>query len=457
MASVKSQSLKCKDLHDYLKTLSAATLEKLYAHPATCLAVFRELPTIAKHYVMRLLFVEQAVPQAVISSWLGQQHIKKHAEALDTICALHIWNDFPVPGGLPGWILSPTFRKNIKTALLGGSVPWLVCAPLPKDKHTKDVAFLDSYAMERWESLLNYMVGSHNTPDSISKETVKVLQHSGLMNSANDVNYTITTEGFQFLLMNTSAQVWYFMLQYLDSVESRGLNLVDCLTFLFQISFLTLGKDYSTEEMGEAMLTFLQHLRELGLVYQRKRTCGRFYPTRLAINLASGLKESSLDMHHPGFIAVETTFRVYAYTESHLQIALIGLFCEIMGRYPGFTVGIITRDSVRQALRTGITADQIIKFLKMHVHSQRLKRQHAIPPTVVDQIRLWELERDRFQFTEGVLYSQFLSQSDFELLSNYASDLGVLVWSNPSKRVMVVSKSGHDDVKRFWKRHRQDH
>ena len=44
----------------------------------------------------------------------------------------------------------------------------------------------------------------------------------------------------------------------------------------------------------------------------------------------------------------------------------------------------------------------------------------VIPATVTDQIRLWELERDRFKFMEGVLYDQFLSQSDFELLRDYA-------------------------------------
>ena len=33
---------------------------------------------------------------------------------------------------------------------------------------------------------------------------------------------------------------------------------------------------------------------------------------------------------------------------------------------------------------------------------------------------MWELERDRFKFSEGVLYNQFLSQMDFELLRDYA-------------------------------------
>lgn len=85
----------------------------------------------------------------------------------------------------------------------------------------------------------------------------------------------ITQAGFQFLLLDTASQVWYFILQYLDTIEARGLNLVECLTFLFQLNFSTLGKDYSTEGMSEGLLTFLQHLREFGLVYQRKRKAGR--------------------------------------------------------------------------------------------------------------------------------------------------------------------------------------
>jgi transcription initiation factor TFIIH subunit 4 len=35
-------------------------------------------------------------------------------------------------------------------------------------------------------------------------------------------------------------------------------------------------------------------------------------------------------------------------------------------------------------------------------------------------------------------------------------DLGVLVWENAEKRNMVVTRGGHDDVKRFWKRHKHD-
>lgn len=57
-----------------------------------------------------------------------------------------------------------------------------------------------------------------------------------------------------------------------------------------------------------------------------------------------------------------------------------------------------------------------------------------------------------FLRTPGVLYNQFLSQVDFELLLAHARELGVLVFENSAKRLMVVTPAGHSDVKRFWKR-----
>ena len=122
------------------------------------------------------------------------------------------------------------------------------------------------------------------------------------------------------------------MLQYLDSVTSRGMSLVECLSFLFQLSFSQLGKDYSTDGMSNNLMNFLQHLREFGLLYQRKRTSGRFYPTRLALNIASGESKSSAETNKEGYIVVETNYRIYAYTDSNLQIALLGLFTEILYR-----------------------------------------------------------------------------------------------------------------------------
>lgn len=76
-----------------------------------------------------------------------------------------------------------------------------------------------------------------------------------------------------------------------------------------------------------------------------------------------------------------------------------------------------------------------------------------LPPTVVDQIKLWENERNRFSFLEGVVYNQFLSEADFVTLRDYAQSITVLLWQNERTRTMVVTQKGNDDVKRYWKRY----
>ena len=126
--------------------------------------------------------------------------------------------------------------------------------------------------------------------DNIGETTKKVIFAAGLIEPDNQ-DILITAPGFQFLLMDISSQIWYFLRKYLELVESFGLNFIECLSFIFELNFLTLGKvffktilicletkafslqSYSTEGMSETLQTFLQHLREMGLIYQRKVFC----------------------------------------------------------------------------------------------------------------------------------------------------------------------------------------
>lgn len=185
--------------------------------------------------------------------------------------------------------------------------------------------------------------------------------------------------------------------------------------------------------------------------YLLQRKAGRFYPTRLAINLVSGLKEKKLETKRSGFIIVETNYRVYAYTgiclisqswfctaqptacfpDSPIQIALLAIFTEMQYRFPKMVLGSITRESVRQAFKCGITADQIINFLVVHSHPQLHTQNPIVPATVVDQIVLWAKERDRLLYKDGILYSQFNSQPDFDLLRKYANVLIIIIIINP--------------------------
>lgn len=351
------------------------------------------------------------------------------------------------------------FKTNLKVTLVGGGQKWDV-QPMTErdDKRPKDdaqfLAILEAYPLDRWEQILHFMVGlKDRNYQGVSSETRQALVHSKLVVfEPNEPLPCITSDGFQFLLMDTKSQIWLFVLKLLEMVDSRSSNLAEILTFLMQLNFSTHGRDYSMAGFSETLTNFLQTLREIGLIYQRSRKDGRFYPTRLVIDLASGLRDVKTDIHREGFIIVESNYRLYAYTSSRLQIALIALFCEIHYRLPNIVIGLITRDSVRQALKSGMSAQQIINYLIMHAHSTVKDNQNPIPPTVIDQINLWEREREKFVFTEGRLYSQFNSQLDFDHLRKYADDHGFLIFDNPAARVMVVHEDGHEAVRKYWKK-----
>lgn len=117
--------------------------------------------------------------------------------------------------------LSTGFANSLRQALTGGGnhrsfgVP---CSAL--DKHKVDMAFLDKYAREQWESILYYMVGSTSglrdgqaLGQSVGNGTRKLLELGNFVNVRHGV--TITKTGFTFLLQEVNAQVWSLLIVYL--------------------------------------------------------------------------------------------------------------------------------------------------------------------------------------------------------------------------------------------------
>ena len=87
-----------------------------------------------------------------------------------------------------------------------------------------------------------------------------------------------------------------------------------------------------------------------------------------------------------------------------------------------------------------------------------------------DQIRLWELERNRMKSDDsayfldficlvsrvlmhlnraGYYYTDFSSQGDYELLLDYARRQGFVLWESAPKRSFVGRASGHASIKSF--------
>lgn len=174
-----SKILKVLTLYEYLIKLPEAVQDRLYSHPPTCLTVFRVLPDIAQQFTLRILFIEQPVPQSVLSSWVPANYSRELEESIEVATNLHIWKLTGVSGGLKGWILNSTFKKKLKVALMGGGRSTVSNSDVIADPKARDIDFLDAYAYERWECILHYMVGSKH--EGISNDAVRVLLNAGLM------------------------------------------------------------------------------------------------------------------------------------------------------------------------------------------------------------------------------------------------------------------------------------
>lgn len=218
---------------------------------------------------------------------------------------------------------------------------------------------------------------------------------------------------------------------------------------------LELGRAYNTKALSHEQQKMLGQLSNLGLIYMPPSNSSQFFPTRLATTLTSdasalrsisgGFDEAMRNATGPGFIIIETNYRLYAYTQSPLQIAVIGLFTKLNTRYPNMVAGRITRESIRRAISYGITSDQIISYLSTHAHPQlRISAQEKhlpiLPPTVVDQVRLWQIENERMKATSGFLFQDFSTQAEYEGPCNYAEAIGVRVWKSDTKRMFFATR-----------------
>lgn len=238
-----------------------------------------------------------------------------------------------------------------------------------------------------------------------------------------------------------------------------GFDSVEVLSFLFMLGSLELGRTYSTSKLSDTQHEMLKYLVDFGLVYIPPSAPGDFYPSRLATTLtsdASALRTVSAGFNaamsgaggaggDKGFIIIETNYRLYAYTNSPLQIAVLALFTRFNTRYPNMVSGRITRQSVYGAISHGITSDQIITYLTTHAHPQLVMNATThggpvVPPTVVDQIRLWQIENERMKATPGVCFSEFDSLKEYQDVSRYGEEIGVVVYKNDARRLFFATK-----------------
>lgn len=406
---------------------------------------------------MALLYISRPMPVTDLEAWVRPDGRLERDNAIDLLERLHILTATTKPGKPRAYTLTNPFAASLRLALTGGGnhKSFGVPSDISDDDHVT-IPELDEFARRQWEGVLGYMVGSTgidlaNNGVELSPGVQHLLKQGGLVETRGR-RVEITQDGFAFILQEVNAQVWTMLILYLQNAEALNMDEVDVLSFLFTLGSLELGLPYSKANLTPTQSQMLQDLTDFGIIHQTSPSSSHFHPTRLATTLtsdANGLRSSSLassgsDSTKAGFIVIETNYRIYAYTSSSLQIAILQLFTRLLTRYPNMLAGKITRESIRRAVAMGITSDQIISYLTTHAHPQMLKKQPILPATVVDQIRLWQLEGDRMKATPGYLFKDFNTQGDFEAPCRYAEEIGVLVWKSEGQRKFFVTR--HEQV-----------
>jgi transcription initiation factor TFIIH subunit 4 len=479
-------------LTDYLEKLPGTTFRRLYQQPSTAFAIFRRmLPHLAKTIVMAILYMPTPFLTSDLEIWVKPTSKRQKDQAIQILRALHIASVTTTAKDGPQTIsLTTNFKNSLRLALEGGGDhnSFGVPSKVPVSNEI-DIPFLDRYARKKWDDILHFIVNAVGITDggrssgeggNGPKVSVKELLMGGRLverKSPTSPTIHITQAGFTFLLQEANSQVWTLLLLWLEAAETTraraGMDYVDMLSFLFLLASLELGRAYSTDALTESRRNMLPFLVDCGLVYIPPHDHKQFFPTRLATTLTSS--ESSLRSVSAGFTAasegggvgdaqdtnaiiLETNFRVYAYTSSPLQIAVLALFCDLKMRFRELVSGRLTRGSIRRAVDMGITSDQIISYLATHAHEQMHRvaaatKKPLLPPVIVDQIRLWQLDTERMSTCPGFLFKDFDDFKEYGQLVKFADEIGVLKWHDDHKGMFFVNKV--DQIKDFMKNRRK--
>ncbi|KAL2240720.1 UNVERIFIED_CONTAM: General transcription and DNA repair factor IIH subunit TFB2 [Sesamum indicum] len=386
-----------RNFMDMVASLPAMKLDKLYENSFICEAILRSLPPLAKKYVLQLLYIDGPVTAKWLEEWVLADGISKHRVAVDRLIQLRILTETVERKKEATYLFNPTFQRNLQKHILHGGV--LPREPMPSNiiARLPSLEDLDAYAVQQWELFLLHLISSSEAEKStnISSSMMKVFQR-GLLSQKDDKEPPKLTEsGFQFLLMDTNAQLWYIVREYINNCEDLGVDTADLISFLLELSFHITGKAYNLNTLSDIQRSIIKDLADLGLVkLQQGRKESWFIPTKLATNLSISLADTS-------------------------------------------------------------SRKQIISFLQQNAHPRVAERTPSVPENVTDQIRLWEADLNRVEMTPAHFIDEFPSRDVFDAACDFAREYGGLLWENSKKMRLVVKAEIFVQLKEFIRRQKQ--
>ncbi|KNA21550.1 hypothetical protein SOVF_042080 isoform A [Spinacia oleracea] len=443
-----------KNFIDMVASLPAVKLDMLYANPFICEAILRSLPPLAKKYVLQMMYIDAPIPAKSLEEWVLPDGLSKHRVAIDRLIQLRVLSETVDRKKETSYEMNKKFQINLQKQLIHGGI-------LPREPMASSSVILPSseeleiYALEQWEHFLLHLISSNQSEKltNFSSSMMKVFQR-GLLSQRDKEASRLTEYGFQFLLMETNAQLWYIIREYIANAEERGVDPANIISFLLELSFHETGQAYNINTLNEVQLNTIKDLSDLGLVkLQQGRKESWFLPTKLATTLSVSLSDTAT--RKQGYVVVETNFKMYAYSTSKLHCEIMRLFARIEYELPNLIVGAINKESLYNAFDNGITSDQIVSFLQQNAHPRVAEKVPTVPENVTDQIRLWESDLNRVEMAPAQFYDEFPSKDLFEAVCDFAREYGALLWDDSKKMQLVVKGELHNEMREFLRRQKQ--
>jgi transcription initiation factor TFIIH subunit 4 len=314
-------------------------LDDLYESPHATQCVLRALPPVARLYVARVLYLPAAAPEfspSVFREALCRRTRARdrHDSALNTLRALRVFvplSDGDDGGGGGAGVarlaLNPAFARQLRLSV-ACMVPPVFGGPVD-GVAARDVPSLDLFSARRLERVLNFSIGG-DAEDASGVPHAAAAPRQEIQNALSSTRILapcdggafmqITSTGFQFLLKDSSAQVWVLLRDVINN-SFAGAEL-EALNFVFQLSFARSGFPYALDSVSSEQRRLVACLDELGIIAVDGSF---FFPTPLGIGLVASASRSADDTTRAARqtlasakssgdieIVVETNFRLYA-------------------------------------------------------------------------------------------------------------------------------------------------
>lgn len=388
------------DLLSFLETQEIVFMERLYRKSIFSMFLLKILSDYTVSFLFDLLHCATNITTL--------KNTKELVSAIKTLRSLHLLDKRG-----QNLYLRQGFRDSLLKgfALLTAQNFFVPCAEKYAEQESK-----------RFEKILQNIVEPRNHEMAVKS----ILVHGELVDS----NFNITHKGFEFLLKTHKDQMWLLLIYGFQLIAADDAEREVYLLGLAELSHKKPSTCYQAAFPKKMMLFFSQ----LGLV-EIVRDGVIFLKSDFRTLFENEVAELNK------FLLVETNHKIYAYTTSQYELSIMSLFCRIDLVMSFLVVGAISEENINRAFSKGITAEQIVNYLRSYCK--------ALPQAICDLIFIWESQRIRMSITDSYLYSNFLNFSDFKKVLVFSKENSFLIDHDEQKRMIVVKADAHPFMKEF--------